>query len=681
LAHEVASLLLELSIGVHHFAMYPPDHPSLEPPVKALMGRLSDVFLDRRTFSIGVAERRLVIEGAATDPGHTSLSDLAVRLHRHQLGAVSFHRGVKADEVREVLATLARDVQKEGTPIGLLPPEDFPEWDNVRLHRIGYEDLELKGAGKGGGGRVDRATALWLGLAQAAMPDEVLDDSEGPDGATLAELVKAHGGQQDETIAAYLRQLAYELRGARGQDAELVRQRLSDFLESLDDVTLDRIVSFGGSYTRRNRFVLDATQSLSLDSVLRIVNTAAARTEQGISQSMTRLLSKLAVHAERGTGEAKSMADTAVRDNIEALVQGWSLKDPNPSSYSMQLDAMSRSAPIFESPGSDQELIGAERIIQMALEVDADGPLVERGVADLLKERGVARVLKLLDKAPSESRVAERIRKRLSTTEQLRRSLYMERVDAASLEVLVDMIGDDAVDPLLDVMEDAESRSLRRMVFDKLAELGPRAAQRAVPRLRNAEWYVQRNILTLMHGLEELPEDFDPGTYIEHMDSRVRRAALPLALRSPQRREAALVKALRDQDTLMVRMALVELLKGIPEKLLPMLVDGVVMNVRRSEEIRVLGVKALAKSDQPLARDTLLRIAVAGRTIFGRPRFPPTSPLLVAALQALAEGWPDHGEAAAVLRRAKRSKDPEVRGALDPNEADTPEEEQPEVRP
>jgi hypothetical protein len=508
-----------------------------------------------------------------------------------------------------------------------------------------------------------------------------VDNPEGPDGATLAALVQAHGGKQDETIAAYLRQLAYELRGARGQDAELVRKRLSEFLESLDDVTLDRIVSFGGSYARRNRFVLDATQSLSLDSVLRIVNTAAARSEQGISQSMTRLLSKLAVHAERGTGEAKSMADTAVRDNIEALVQGWSLKDPNPTSYSMQLDAMSRSAPIFEAPSSEDDLIGAQRLIQMALEVDADGPLVERAVADLLKERGVARVLALLEKAPTESRVAERIRTRLSTTEQLRRSLYMEKVDAASLEVLVEMIGEDAVDPLLDVMEDAESRSLRRMVFDKLAELGPLAAQRAVPRLRNAEWYVQRNILTLMHGLEELPGDFDPGTYIEHMDSRVRRAALPLALRSPQRREAALVLALRDQDTLMVRMALIELLHGIPDKLLPMLVEGVVMNTRRSEEIRVLGVKALAKSDAPLARDTLLRIAVAGRTIFGRPRFPPTSPILLAALEALAERWPDHGEVVEVLRRAQRSKDPEIRATLEAPDSPASEEEQPEVRP
>ncbi len=45
----------------------------------------------------------------------------------------------------------------------------------------------------------------------------------------------------------------------------------------------------------------------------------------------------------------RSQADTALRENIEALITGWDLKDPNPEAYTNVLDAIARAAPIFQS--------------------------------------------------------------------------------------------------------------------------------------------------------------------------------------------------------------------------------------------------------------------------------------------------------------------------------------------
>jgi hypothetical protein len=57
--------------------------------------------------SIGVAHRQLVIEGVLTDSKHPVMSDLARRLHEHQLGAMSFKKGTQAREVEALLQEAA----------------------------------------------------------------------------------------------------------------------------------------------------------------------------------------------------------------------------------------------------------------------------------------------------------------------------------------------------------------------------------------------------------------------------------------------------------------------------------------------------------------------------------------------------------------------------------------------
>ena len=57
--------------------------------------------------SLGVARHQLIIEGMATEENNPVLRDLALRLHRHHLGAVKFSQGVTTDEIADVLATVA----------------------------------------------------------------------------------------------------------------------------------------------------------------------------------------------------------------------------------------------------------------------------------------------------------------------------------------------------------------------------------------------------------------------------------------------------------------------------------------------------------------------------------------------------------------------------------------------
>ncbi|HLZ44550.1 MAG TPA: hypothetical protein VKQ05_02635 [Gemmatimonadales bacterium] len=96
LSRELADFLIELSIALHKHAMYPEGHPSLA-PAAAGVTRRADLFEGRATLALGVARQQLVIEGVATDPKNPLLSELAGRLHRHHLGAVTFHRGLRTE--------------------------------------------------------------------------------------------------------------------------------------------------------------------------------------------------------------------------------------------------------------------------------------------------------------------------------------------------------------------------------------------------------------------------------------------------------------------------------------------------------------------------------------------------------------------------------------------------------
>ncbi len=664
LSRDLSEFLIELSIAVHRHAMYPGDHPSLVPAAENVIEGLSTLFSDRKSLAIGVAQRQLVIEGVATDPRHPVLSDLAHRLHSHQIGAISFQRGASLREVRELLRTLAQDPERGGEPIGLMAEGERPGWTHIRLHPVDYDRLNMKEADFGEGG--SKAGKLWLNMAQAALADEEEVSEGNLDARALARRLgrRAKDGAYEEVIVDYLRQLAEELRDAEGEEAEEIRRRLAALVEELDPDALARLVRMGGSFTQRKKFLMDAAQGLPVDAVVKILRAGAEASGQNISTSLTRMLSKLAAHSETGPRHLRAQATNALLENVEELISDWELEDPNPDQYTRVLDQMARAAPVLSgTEEGDEGLEGAERIVQMALEVDAEGPTLHKAVADLVDAGGVSRVLALADRASEGSQVAERLRRQLATPHQLRRLLSGEDVDRESLRQLVDRLGDQAIAPLFEILIESEYRSVRRKVFDCIAELGPRMVEHALDRLDDSRWYVRRNILALLHRLEELPEGFDPTEHLGHSDPRVRREAFPLAFRDPGGRQRALAQALGDSDERIVRMALLELQDGIGDALVPVVVNRVLRNDALSA-LRSLAVRAIGTSRVPLALDALLEICDGGRSVLGRRRLAPKSPELVSALKALSERWADHPKAEPILQLARKSSDVQILAAV-----------------
>jgi len=190
LSRDLADFLIELSIALHKHAMYPEGHPSLAPAAAAVTRRAGLLLEERSSVSLGVARHQLVIEGVATDPKHPVLRELASRLHRHHLGAVTFRRGLAESEVADVLKAVAVDAERTGQPMGLGDSDKLRAWSHVQLHPLTYERLELVGEGAPAEGA--RAAQLWVGLARAALATEASDERSPPtEPAVIAQAIDA----------------------------------------------------------------------------------------------------------------------------------------------------------------------------------------------------------------------------------------------------------------------------------------------------------------------------------------------------------------------------------------------------------------------------------------------------------------------------------------------------------
>lgn len=678
LSRELADFLIELSIALHKHAMYPEGHPSLDPAAAGVTRRAEHLFEARGTLALGVARQQLVIEGVATDPKHPLLSELAGRLHRHHLGAITFHRGLRVNEVVDVLKTLAVEAERTGQPLGLGAPEQLRAWDHIRLHPVTYERLELLREDdqsppdeKGAKERGLRGAQLWVGLARAALSADAMASEDGPPPATepsvIAKAIDEHpkSAAYDQVIVGYLLQIADELKHTGGAEAAALRRRTSKLVGALQPGTLRRLIEMGGDAAQRTKFAIDATHGLAVDAVLEIVRAMADASHRTVSDPLVRMLSKLAQHAEQGTAEARPQADEALREQVRGLLQGWTLEDPNPEAYGTALHRMAAAAPVTGARSVWQQTAEPLRIVQTALETGVLGFGAWRAIERLVAEHHVGDLVDLLAVSPSTPDVGP-LWTRVTSPDVVRELASTEPPDFATLDRVLPRLPVDGFEPLLDVLGASESRTTRRGLLDRLTraprELGPVIATRLS---REIPWYVTRNLLLILDGLPALPEGFRAAAFIAHEDARVRREALKVSLKVPAEREPALLGALRDADPRMVRVALTAALDDCPPSALPSITQ-IARDQAVGSEVRVLAIKVLGRVRNVGALTALLEIVDGGKNWLGRPRLAARSLEVLAALMALAAGWRNDGRAAALLALAAASGDPDIRNAASP---------------
>ena len=679
LSRELADFLIELSIALHKNAIYPAGHPLLRNTVAGVTRRLDALLQQRSTLSMGVARHQLVIEGVATDPNHPLLRELAQRLHRHHLGAVRFMHGITPDEIAGVLRTIAGGAREE-TPLGLGPMENLIAWKHVRLYPLTYDHLELidetpeQQEAESREQRGGRGAQLWVGLARAALAAESMHATDAvaaptpqPEASTdpvvVAKAIDERGKDvaYDQVIVGYLLQIAEELKNKRGTDEIALQRRISKLLGTMQPETLRRLLDMGGDLHQRKRFILDASQGMAVDAVMDVVRAAAESSNQTISGSLMRLLSKLAVHAEAGaTAPTREHADGALREHVQKLIGNWELEDPNPGAYGSVLERMSKAAPIFVTSEEMSNPAEPERMLKMSLEVGVLGDTGLDAIAQLVAVGRINTVLDLIEQAPPGSDIASSVWREIMAHRPLRATFELDKPDLRLIERITARAQLAAASPLLDALESGDDKPWIPKVLDLLVSLGPDVAPMAAERLPLVRWSVQRQLLVLLGRLGTLPQSLALDEFVRHPEPKVRREALRLLLSQPKSREAGVMLCLVDPDESILRLGLAAAQDDCPKQAIPLLMNRL-SDSTTDPQIRSFALRVLATTKAPEALEAALALAVAPKAMMRRSRLAPKSVEMLAAINALATHWPEDPRAMKVVALARGHRDLDIR--------------------
>ena len=676
LPRELAEFLMDLSVALHKHAIYPRGHPLLDQAVDSVHRGLGRLLLDRPALSIGVARRQLIIEGVATDSSHPMLAELAGRLHRHHIGAVKFLPGIAREELSDMLATVGLEAQRDEQPIGMQPELLQSRWADVKLFPLTYDRLELldeddaaESETAAGGMRGGHAAQLWVGLARAAIASDLATQPEhsAMEPEAVAHAIDEHDREQayDQVIVGYLLQIAREVRKDGTQEGTGLQRRISKLVGSLQPATLKRLLEMGGDTVQRRRFVLDASQGMTVDAVVELVQAAASAEGQTISHSFVRMLTKLASHAGSDASARSRAADGAFREHVERLVGSWSLDDPNPAAYSA---ALSHIAQTNAAPARD--LAAAElacepgRLVGMALEIDALGDRVSRAVTAMLDAGALGELLDLLDSAPDPAgTVATSVWRQFAAREPLRALLAAPRLEHAVIRRLVTRLGESAAGSILEALDGCPEGSRQERLLSYLVQIGVDAAPAVAEHLGRASSPLARELLICLAKLAPPEPPLEAGPYLNHFDAALRRESAKLLLAYEATREATLLSALRDADERVVYVGLLAAASGCTPELAAIIRQRIDRDELIEGTVRAAGIRAVSGQRDDTTLEWILGHALVTGGLLRRTRLAAGSPELLASLTALAVHWGDDPRATVALTLARRSASPTVRAA------------------
>jgi hypothetical protein len=514
----------------------------------------------------------------------------------------------------------------------------------------------------------ERAEELWTGLARSALSEETLEeigDDASPVGKMVAALERFSGDvARSREAAARMLALAEALDQEGPEAAPEVRDRFVSLLKEVDAATMGSILR-AASPEQRQRFMAATSEWLPSGTVVELLEEVAETRSLGLSFQMLRLLSKLSSYVGEGEEHEPGdhVADQAFREQVRRLIEGWT-ENIREGEAGRALDRIAGGdRGIVPEPGS---VVDPERVIQTALESGTIGPVGHAAVDRMLEDDRLDRLLELLRAAPSQGSATEEVWQRLGTEDVVREILEDEDPDFAALDEMIERMGGQAAGPMLDVLSESGSRSVRGQLFSRLAEMEAEVLPAILERLEDDRWFVQRNMLALLEARPTVPEGFSALPFTRHDEAPVRREAYKLCFADPDDRAEGLERALRDTDRQAAHLgigALEDAPRATLDELVPVLRDLLDRGDLTPGMLRPV-VRSLGRAGRQEALAALVDLCRTRKVWkFWTTDLAEKSPLMLEALRSLARGWEEAPAARRVLEKARSAGDPEIRAA------------------
>jgi hypothetical protein len=608
---QLADVLLALAGAVQRLRMraLPAGDGGAASAVAVLERILHTVLSGRDRLTVEVGTVQLLVDGMETNPDFEPLRDLTLQLRDAGVGAIDFLPGVDAAELTLVLSALVDSAHGS-----------WPAASNLVLRPL------LATASP------DRDP--WLTLERLLLDDDGREVAQR-DPREIAFALELHPASAawDERV---LERLVAVARSAATEPSE--RDALIELLLRLPAATLRRLLRPSAASPTQLAFVQETAGLVPPRVVLRLLQALAPGREAQLTAPALAVLARLARRAEHPGHLA---ARRALTEELRRLAAG--LPDD------------------LASPAAPRLTPEPERVLKLALE----SGIIERGTliaADrMIARRQVSPLLALLETVPREDPVARALRGRVFHPQTVRVLLESSPVDLDALDRIIPAAGIEAAPALLDALAESRERRVRLRLLDLLARYGNAIGPVATDRMDGMPWYFQRNVLSLLGRLPDLPPEFAPVRMIGHRDPRVRHEAIALTIADPELRERGLADALDSGYVPTLRLALTALAERCPPDFVPRLI-GRVADPALDPELRALAVTALSQVNDPVVLRMLRRLVMT-RGIAGLGRLAPKSPTMLAALRGLATHWHSHPKVGPLLETARQSREPEVKEA------------------
>lgn len=668
---EVETFLRSLAEAVQAYTLYPSTHPLVEPRAEDLRGSLASLLRSREFLSIGVGAKQIFTEELETDLDDQALVSLARRLHAHELSRLTLFPAVDREEIHQFLEAVAVVPDETEDRLGRRS-EVWTRWAGIAVETVQYDRITLGEGGEEAEDEDEQSTAakLWLGLARAAHPlDLEMEDAAAGEGGLapdrISEAIAGTGdGGRSEAVATQLLRIAEEVaRGSDEEGFEDLEARLVELVRELSTDELYRVLRQGSERGHRHHFLLTSSEWLPADLLAELVERAGSVGDLSLSEGTLAVLTRMARHAAASDLASGGARDSAVRDLVQELVTAEVETSDQPGAYEEGLKSLawdsrphhgvrSRALARFDDP---------RVALEVGLEVDRMG---EVGTEAFRRMRGQGRLGELtglLADAPSGT-VEEELWTEIATPEAVAYLLDRTPPNLDAVERLVDRVGPPAAEPMLDLLESAEARSVRGKLFRLLTGMGREIAGRVIERVDDDRWYVQRNMLALLAEMEEVPEEFSARPYTRHPRRAVRYEAYKILL--GRGTEDRLIARLLDEDSeRFVRLGLASAEPPLPQEVLSRVIQ-IARDETAGDRLRVHAVRPLGPARSSAALRTLVDLTTRRHwPFFWRRRLAEPSPVVVEAIRALASGWADDEEAREVLDLASSSEDPDVQQA------------------
>lgn len=529
LPRDLHEALVEMAMAVQKRAIYPGGHPVLRGAIERVHTKLAAVLLGTPNLNLGVADRRLMLDGAASDEAHPHLGDLAARLAAHHVGGIRFIGGVNSDELALFVGGLAASAEGGVPPLAL---RDDLIFAHITLEPLAFNRLGLL---DGVSAAEDPEDATWRALAAVALGKGL---GALVDPAAIAQAINSHDELAAE-ILAHVEELFASV--ATGRAPRRTVERLSTLLSALGEVGIAKLLGMEG-LDRANVMVSGTIGKLPPTAAVELLRAAAQVNGASVSGAMLRLLQKFAVAAREG-GNAR-VNDRLLRLVIRRMLEGWTLESPNPERYEQAL----ATAAIARGRGPDQrrDAVEPERVIDLAIETGAVAGDAEVALGRLVVRDGLAKTIEFLHAYPATD-AREQLTDRVLKESTLREHLSQQALDAPFLRFVVDRVQQKAAGPLLDSLT-RRDESDAALLVELLSRIGRDVLEPIGAWMPEGSPRVLRHYVAVFDAVGAWPPQVDPVSWARYPEFIVRREAVKYLLKAPATRDTATLLALRDPD-------------------------------------------------------------------------------------------------------------------------------------